>query len=182
MSMRVQCLDNRPYYDLEILKKAKRPIDKLYYSIINHNGNLPKYYKNNSAFKQFHNITLQLVLDFKLPAKDHIQELLNNSQYGILYYFAKMNQFNSLYIDYNIFPLIDQEEHESIISEIKSIASKICTENTSLYNITCLELLYFFAVLVNPSYNWITMDYLSNCNKSHQYIVSTDTVSKICNI
>lgn len=183
MFMNVKCLDNRPYFDLELLKKANRPIDELYQFVIYNNNNLTKYYKKNTAFNQFNDITKQLVLDFKLSAKSHIENLINNtSKYGILYSLAKVTKFNTLYIDYTTFPLIDQRDHDTIMNEIKNIANKFYAENTYLYNITCLELIYFFSVIVNPSYNWITMDYLSNSNKTHQYVISTDTYSTECKI
>ena len=181
MFMNVKCSDNRSYYDLDVLKHATRPIDKLYEYIIYHNSNLPKYYKRNSAFKQFNNVTLQLVLDFKVPAKAHIDQLLNNKlEFGTLYHLEKVYKFNSLYIEYENFPLI--EPNENIMKEIKDIAVKFFHENTTSYNITCLELLYFFALLVNPTYNWIIIDYLSNGNKTHQYIISTETYSKQCTL
>lgn len=173
-----RCSDIRDYYDLELLKEAKRPIDELYKYVIFHNNNLPKYYKQSSSFKQFNNITLQLVLDFKLLAKAHIEQLLSNKlEYGTLYHLKDVYKFNSLYVEYENFPLIEPD----VMNEIKNMAKQFFRENSTSYNITCLELLYFFALIVNPSYNWITIDYLSQGNKSHQYILSTDTYPKQCN-
>lgn len=175
------CPDNRSFYDLEVLKKSNRSIDKLIQFTISHNKNLPKYYKRNLAFHQFNDITLQLVLDFGILAKAHIHELIHNMlQYGSLYELAKITKFNNMHIDYSTFPLIEQEKRDEIMKEIKFIASKYYSPGNLLYNITCLEILYFFALLVNPSYNWITIDYLSHANKSHQYLISIETYSKGC--
>lgn len=172
------CPDNRIFYDLEVLKNSNRPIDKLFDFIITHNKNLPKYYKKNLAFKEFNNVTLQLVLDFSVLAKSHISELINNSlQYGTLYSLAKLTKFNNMYIDYTIFPLIDQEKRDDIMKEIKNIALKYYPKTNLNFDITCLELLYFFGLLVNPTCNWITIDYLSNGNKNHQYIINCETYS-----
>lgn len=181
MFSNVKCLDNRSYYDLDILKKAIRPIDKLFNLFIYNHPNLDKYYNKNSALKQFNNITLQLVLDFKIGAKNHIDTLITNSlQYGTLYYLAKQQLFNMLYIDYSTFPLIVQEERDRIMQEIHTIALKYYKSSSIFYDITCLELLYFFALIVNPTYNWITMDYVSECNKMHQYVISTQTYHSKC--
>lgn len=175
------CPDSRSFYDLDILMKSNRSIDKLVEFTISHNKNLPKYYKRNSAFHQFNDITLQLVLDFAIHAKSHIDELIHNKlQYGKLYELARMTKFNNINIDYSIFPLIDQEKRDDIMEKIKCIALKFYAKNTLLYSITCLELLYFFALLVNPSYNWITIDYLSSGNKNHQYIINIETYAKTC--
>lgn len=181
MFLNVKCLDNRSYYDLDILKKAVRPIDKLFSLFIFNHPNLNKYYNKNSALKQFNNISLQLVLDFKIGAKNHIDTLINNSlQYGTLYYIANQNLFNMLYIDYSTFPLIVQEEKECILKEIQTLALKFFKRGSIFYDITCLELLYFFALIVNPTFNWITIDYVSNCNKMHQYVISTQTYHSKC--
>lgn len=175
------CPDNRSFYDLEVLKYSNRPIDKLLEFLITHNKNLHKYYKRNLAFQQFNNVTLQLVLDFSILAKSHIDELIHNPlQYGTLYSLAKITKFNNMYIDYSIFPLIDQEKRDDIMKEINFLAMKFYPKNTLLYSITCLELLYFFALLVNPSHNWITIDYLSNGNKNHQYILNMETYYATC--
>lgn len=176
-----KCSDNRSFYDLDMLKEAKRPIDKLYEYVIYHNNNLPKYYKRNTALKYFNDITLQLVLDFKLSANTHIKELINNVLlYGSLYHLAQINHFNNLYIEYTTFPLINQNEQESIMREIKSIAVLFYKEDTLLYNITCLELLYFFSLIINSAYSWICIDYISNGNRNHQYVISTETYDNMC--
>lgn len=181
MFLDVKCIDNRSYYDLDILKNANRPIDKLLNVFIYNHSNLKNYYKKNLALKQFNNISLQLVLDFKIGAKTHIESLISNPiEYGTLYYLAKQNLFNILYIDYSTFPLIEQEQKDCIMKEIYIIAEKYHKKGTVLFDITCLELLYFFALIVNPTYNWITMDYVSNCNKVHQYVISVETYDSKC--
>lgn len=181
MFLNIKCSDNRSYYDLDILKKANRPIDALISSFIHKNHNLNKYYSKNSALTQFNNITLRLVLDFKVGAKNHIDMLMNNSlQYGTFYYMTKQVLFNMLYIDCLSFPLIVQEEKDCIMKEIQIIALKYFKKGTVFYDITCLELLYFFALLVNPTFNWITIDYISKCNKMHQYVISAETYNSKC--
>lgn len=170
------CPKNQTYFDIEILKKANRPIDKLYNLVIYHNPNLPKYYQINTGDKTFRNVTLQLVLDFKITANYHIKELINNTlNYGSLHHLAQTQNFIHLNVNYLSFPLIEIEKREEIMKEIENIASIFYKPNTLLFNVTCLELLYFFAVLVNPNYNWITIDYISNCNKNHQYVMSAET-------
>lgn len=179
--IKVKCADNRTFYDIDILKNAQRPIDELFQYVIYHHSNLPKYYQSNSAFKELHNVTLQLVLDFKLKAVAHIEELKNNLlKYGTLYHLAQTYNLNRLYIEYTTFPLINIEEQDAILKEIQTIALESDTENSLLFNITCLELLYFFALIVNPDYNWITIDYLSYGNKNHQYTISADTYMNHC--
>lgn len=165
------CPRNEEYFDLEHLKKAKRKVDDLISQIHFQNPNLKNYYRRNNAMKQFNDITLQLIRDFKHRANLYVNHLIaNKHDYGILYLLAENKTFNFLYIEYTTFPLIHQQEKKTIIKEIETIASNYCT-NPLQYKITCLELLYFFALLVNPDYNWVIMDYISYGNKNHQYIM-----------
>lgn len=158
------CKKNEEYFDLKFLSMSKRKVDNLIEETRFKFPNLKNYYKRNHALKQFNDITLQLVEDFESYAKTYIQFLITNkNDYGILYLLAQNKLFNLLYIEYITFPLIDLKNKKVIIEKIEKIAQN--------NKISCLELLYFFALLVNPNYNWITMDYIANGNKNHQYVV-----------
>lgn len=166
------CIDVEIYYDIEFLKKSKRNVDSLIENIRFQNPNLKNYYRKNNALRKFNDITLQLVKDFKSYAESHVKFLMNNKQeYGILYLMAFSKQFNLVHIEYTNFPLISQKEKKNIMKEIEEIAQTINNKNNLLYSITCIELLFFYALLVNPEYNWVIMDYISFANKNHQYVI-----------
>lgn len=165
------CSKSVEFFDLKHLKKAKRNVDEFIYKEQFENPNLKNYYRRNNAMKQFNDITLQLVQDFKHRAHIYIKHLMANPHdYGILYLLAENKTFNLLYIEYTTFPLINQPEKKAIMKEIEAMASSYCTDPLR-YKITCLELLYFYALLVNPEYNWVIMDYISYGNKNHQYVI-----------
>lgn len=163
------CPNNVEFFDLEYLKASKLKKDVLVDEIKFQNANLTKYYRRNNAIKQFNDVTMNLVRDFKHRANKYIDHLrANKHDYGTLYLLANSNTFNLLYIEYCTFPLIHQPEKKSIIQEIEKMAS---ATNALEFKITCLELLYFYALLVNPDYNWVIIDYISNGNKNHQYVM-----------
>lgn len=168
------CRSEEEYFDLEFLKDSKINIDKVVQYVIYQNPRVKQFEIRNGALKQFNNVTLDLVKNYKYMAESHIKHLLANKQeYGVLYRIAESKKFNSVYVEYSMFPLIDPMEKRQIMKEVDDIAKDFFKPYSLMYNITCLEILYFFALLVNPDSNWITMDYISNGNKNHQYVVSS---------
>lgn len=158
------CKDNVEYFDLKYLLNSKRKVDKLIADVRFNYPNLKNYYRRNHALKQFNDVTLQLITDFQSHAQSYIQFLKNNKlDYGLLYLLADNTLFNLLYLEYNTFPLIHLKDRKTIVEKIEEMGQKD--------KITCLELFYFYALLVNPDYNWITIDYITNGNKNHQYAV-----------
>lgn len=160
------------FFDLEYLKESKSKVDKLIDEIKFQNSNLKNYYTQNNALTMFNDVTLQLVRDYRNQAKVYINHLIaNKHEYGILYLLGKAKTFNILYIEYCTFPLVHQIDKKEIMKEIETMASKHFENDPLMHKITCLELLYFYALLVNPDYNWVIMDYISNGNKNHQYVM-----------
>lgn len=167
-----QCyIPKNDFFDLNHLKDAKRKVDTLIAKEWQQNPNLKNYYRKNNAMPEFNDITIQLVQDFKHRAQVYIEHIIaNKHDYGTLYLLAQSKTFNYLYIEYTTFPFIYHQEKKTVMTEIEMMAKQYFTERL-LFKITCLELLYFYALLVNPKYNWIIMDYISSGNKNHQYVL-----------
>lgn len=160
------------FFDLTHLKDEKRKVDTLIAKERQQNPNLKNYYRINNAMPEFNDITTQLIQDFKHRAQVYIEHIIANKyDYGTLYLLAQSKTFNYLYIEYTTFPLIYHQEKKLVMAEIEKMAKHYYTDQL-MYKITCLELLYFYALLVNPKYNWIIMDYISCGNKNHQYVMS----------
>lgn len=165
------CKKDTEFFDLEYLKKSKSKVDNLIDEVRFQNPNLKNYYRQNNALVMFNDVTVQLVKDFRYRANAYINHLITNKhEYGILYLLAQEKTFNVLYIEYTTFPLVHQPEKKEIMKEIEKMANNHF-KDPLMNKITCLELLYFYALLVNPNYNWIIMDYISNGNKNHQYVM-----------
>lgn len=165
--------DNVEFYDIEYLKSSKIKADDLIENVKFQNPNLINYHRRNNALPMFNDISLKLVKDFAHYAHAYVRHLISNKfEFAILYYLAKEKTFTSLYIEYMTFPLVNQPEKKEIIKEIEKMAL-VFYENSHCveYKITCMELLYFYALLINPDYNWVIMDYINNGNKNHQYLV-----------
>lgn len=160
------------YYDLELLNKARLPIDHLIQTEIE-NLSLTHYDKPAPMHPRFNAISLELVKDFRHNAESHIMAILDDYKsdapmYSYLYYLVdhRYKLYNVVYFEYQNFPLI--VERQKVLKEIRKIAKQYAKDQTQL-DATCLYLIYFYALLVNRSSNWITMDYLSRGNKYHQH-------------
>jgi hypothetical protein len=170
----MSCCNEEGYYDLELTNKNILPVDRL----IRHVSVKPElkaYMTPNRVWNGFNDITPTLVRNFESHARAHVKFIKENmSDYDHLYYLVENNGnwFNAVYFDYENFPLVTRREE--VLQEIRKIAGKFFQSNDIAFDATCLYLLYFFALLVNPDSTWITMDHISNGNKYHKFV----TVSK----
>lgn len=159
------------YYDLKLLSLAHTPIDTLIRSVASKKlGELSRIRTPSRIWDKFYDVTPAVVDTFQGEGYDHIRHIRENlSVYGYLYFVAEHNGewFNAAQFDYQQFPLM--QNRECVLNRIRSIARKTSKSNTSEFDATCLYLLYFYALLVNPLSNWITMDYLANGNCYHQF-------------
>lgn len=159
------------FYDLKLLGKAKLPIDTLIQKVLSKRTyEIGKLRTENVIWKKMYNVTPEFIDAFSREGKQHINEIKKNvSTYGYLYFVAEHSSqwHNAPHFDYKQFPLM--KNRECVLSRIKKMAQSLTKENTNDFDATCLHLLYFYALLVNPSLNWITVDYLANGNRYHQF-------------
>lgn len=169
MKLKMSC--SLKLYDIDLLSKANLPIDRLCKHVTSFNiSTIRQLTTKSRIWKDFYDITPELVSAFEAQAYAHVKYLKENkSQYGYLYFIAENNKdwFNTAHFEYEQFPLM--VNRPKVLNAIRRIAQRISPSETIEFDATCLYLLYFYGLLANPHSNWITMDYLTNGNKHHQY-------------
>lgn len=159
------------YYDLKLLSLAHMPIDTLIRSVSSRNlSKLTRLRTSSRIWDTFYEVTPSVVDAFTEEGYDHISAIKQNSSvYGYLYFVAEHNGqwYNAAQFDYQQFPLM--RNRDCVLRRIRKMAQSLSKPNTSEFDATCLYLLYFYALLVNPLSNWITIDYLANGNRYHQF-------------
>lgn len=162
------------HYDVTILKRYNIKLDRLINYVYIQNEYVKKYFVPNSMYPFLNNITMPLVREFKKLAHAHIKYIKENiNEYGILYKLIDECHFNAIELDYKNFPLMTNRSE--IIATIEEMAKHYYEENLQKFDATCLYLLYFYALLVNPIANWLMIDYLNQGNKYHQYYIMLNT-------
>lgn len=157
------------YYDLKVLKNSTRKIDELIRYVANQNQELKRYRVRNRTLPEMFDVTPKLVQDFRRQALSHVRHVLDNlKEYGDLYRIAKENHFNTVEIDLLGFPLVCNRY--DVMEKIEEYAQTFYKKGCLEFHITCLYLLYFYALLVNPDLNWTILDYLTQGNRNHQYL------------
>lgn len=163
------------YFDLETLKELKTKMDPLIDFVRNQNDKkIKKMLIPSSIFENFNLITPDLTSQFKNEARSHIQHLLDNGkEYKTLYWINdNIKMFNKMEINYDEFILM--YDKQNTLDLIERIALEYFSKDTLKFKITCLYLMYFYALLVNKDSTWILMDYLNFGNKHHQYFIKMD--------
>lgn len=162
--------------DIERIKFKKTPPDELI-RVLRSNFDISKLIKVH-RFQPFSSyVTQALVSDPQVVtlAKRYIIELMRNKErYGFLYLLNSQRLLIPLNLNFNGELVIDPENHEIIHAMIQEIAKDFtCPSIHNLtYEITKIELLYFFTLFVNIHLNWITVDNILKCNKVHSYLMS----------
>lgn len=164
-------LKREEFYDLKLLKPAQLPIDTLIQKVVSKNTHEISQLRTESRiWKKMYDVIPALMDVFETVAKNHLKEIRANAgTYGYLYFVAEHSSqwYNAPHFDYQQFPLM--KNRECVLSRVKKMAQTVARENTNEFDATCLYLLYFYTLLVNPSLNWITIDYLANGNRYHQF-------------
>lgn len=164
------------YYDLKILKRQNLRLDRLVdYVALRNEHRLRKYKIQSKQLKPFYTVTVELVREFKPEAIAHVKEIQAGlKEYGFLYNMIKVNDLSShaVYIKYEDFALMEG----NVLPEIESIAKQFYPKDTDNFDATCLYLLIFYALLVNRQENWVTIDYITSCNRDHQYAPYIDWI------
>lgn len=164
-------LKREEFYDLKLLQQAKLPIDTLIQTVASKRAyEIGQLRTESRIWKKMYDVTPDLLDVFEKEGRNHLKVIKENiGTYGYLYFVAEhSNQwYNAPHFDYQQFPLM--KHRECVLSRVKKMAHTVAKENTNEIDATCLYLLYFYALLVNPSLNWITIDYLANGNRYHQF-------------
>lgn len=122
-------------------------------------------------------ITLELVknpLAIK-AAEEYIRQLLTHkSEYGYLYHLMNQNLYMKLDVRFNGEMAIECARFEQVVVALNEMAKKWGCEYSVLYEITKVELLYFFLLLINPQLNWITVDFIlqGTNRKGHGHLIA----------
>ncbi|GBO12059.1 hypothetical protein AVEN_37909-1 [Araneus ventricosus] len=159
------------YYDLKELKRQNHRLDRLVdFVAIQNQHKLQKYKIPSKILPGFYLVMRDLVRDFRAEGIAFVKQMQDNkAEYGYLYNIIADNDPFShvVYINYENFPLLDS----GTLAEIKFTANKLSVTRTEEYEVTCLYLLMFYALLVNRHVNWVMMEYITNCNIGHSYAI-----------
>lgn len=120
-------------------------------------------------------ITLELLKNtlVRRAADVYMKDLIkHDSVLGIFYHANKQCLLVSLKLEFRAGDaIVDKDNTNDIFDEIDILAEMYSKPWDLNFEITKIELLYFFALLINPHLNWVTVDFLLGCNKSHAYFV-----------
>jgi hypothetical protein len=155
-------------FDIAYLKSIQIPADPIIKNIVYAElFNLEQFHREGVLGNQ---VTLKLVKHYAGYGEAYLKKIKDFSR---LFAIEKMRKVYPMDIHLNTFPFIDMSNRCEILSDIRSIASKVIKNESCLtFDMACLELLYFFTILVNREFNWVTVDFLSNSNKNHQYLIA----------
>ena len=162
------------YHDIDLLKKSLisndelfAEADKEFFEEVFHKPTVHHPFKNL--------VTVDLVNDStaRLLAMRYILKLLENKEkYGYLYFLADQARL-SVPLKINLLGAEIIVENDGVVSTIEKIAKMfMCSQHKQYHAITCVELLYFFVHLVNTHLNYIQIDYMIRCIKSHQHLIA----------
>lgn len=196
--MYIGLIDNNKFYVLKKRKNTRLYINMQDIDYLKNNKRIPTdnlidefraQLKDVQKYTKFHNIkpfqsyiTLSLIYYVgEIYAQKYIMKLLNDQEkYGYLYYLYYKNLKLPLDIKFNSYLLLDREDSGRITYEINKIAKSFYSTSDFRYEITRLELLYFYTLLVNPFLTWITLDYLVKGNRLHSYLIGSPNRLKDC--
>ena len=154
------------------LKLQNHRLDWLVDTIVESNKfALQKHKVKSFIFPGYNNVTVDLVQEFKPYAIAFMKRVQGDKpEYGYLYNIIDEKHClnHSVYLKWEEFPLIQGQ----VMHEIHQIAQMFAKPPTEEYDATMLYLLMFYTLLVNSEHtNWVTIEYLTNCNKDHQYAI-----------
>lgn len=160
---------------MEHLKELRLPVDDLVDQTYR-KEDWGKIYGRPHGFKPHFRlvITLPMVQDERVRklARDYVSKLLQDREkFGYLYFLASKKLVVPLNLQFSGELVIDESQFAAVRKEIEDLARGFACPYSDTYAVTCLEILYFYTMLLNPHLNWITVDYLLRGNKSHDYLI-----------
>lgn len=158
--------------DLDLIKDLTTPNDK-YINILK--KSVPVVSKP-SKIAPFRNcITLEFIKNkyVRRAADIYIKDLLEHEVLGLLYHANKHCLMVPLNLEFNGDMVVDMDNKNDILNEMDALTETYFKPWNSNFEITKIELLYFFTLLLNPHLNWVTVDFLLGCNKLHAYLVTS---------
>lgn len=161
--------------DLDYLESCISPNDELV-KMFRDNIDISPFLKVHKIYPFTSYITHSLVSDPNIVklAKKYIVELLRNkSKYGFLYHLNGQKLIIPLHFQFNGELIIDPQNYFAIVNIIQDIARDFSCPDNLVYEITKIELLYFFTLFVNIHLNWITIDHFLKCIKTHGYLIGS---------
>lgn len=108
-------------------------------------------------------LTLDVVKDAKFveAAKEYIETLLKNKEeYGYLYYLMNMPLRVPLDVRFNGEMAIEVGRYDMVVQKLEDLARQWGQTDTLINEITRLELLYFFVLILNFDMIWVKVDFL----------------------
>ncbi|GFQ87856.1 uncharacterized protein TNCT_735661 [Trichonephila clavata] len=161
---------------IKYLQKLWLPNDELIAHIRKNRHLDPSLFPRYTTPKPFERrITLDIVQNKYVveAAKEYIEHLLKNKEeYGYIYHLMKQNLYIQFDVKFNGELAIECARYDQVVEAIDELAREWACKNSLMYEVTRLELLYFFILLMNPEINWTTVDFLLQGTKGHAHLIA----------
>lgn len=156
---------------IHYLSKLKLPVDDLLQKLYQEE-HLESIVSRYTCVKKNKALGPDLVRDPTLQrvARHYITQLLNNREkYGYLYFLYAQSLRLPLNVEYKADSFV--EHPEQVEQALGELAQEFAALDTIFYNVTMVELLYFFIRVIHPSLSWIALDYQLQCARSHAHLI-----------
>lgn len=157
---------------IEKLSTLRLPVDFLLQDLARKVQPSCKSCSRNPYIKNL--VTYSLVKDKEVQqlAKRYITKLLEDQeQYGYLYFLSGQSLLVPLSVRLKGELFMDQDDE--ILKELESIASGFAPRDTIAFDITMVELFYFYVRLVNPHLSWMAVEYMLQCVQGHAHLIAS---------
>lgn len=133
-------------------------------------------FKTLRAFKPLkYGVTVELVKDPEVArvARKHILRLMEERERcGYLYHLNRQRLFKPLDLRFDAEPAVESKRYNAVLEALHQLASEFARPDTTLHDITRMELVYFFVLAINRECTWVTVDYVLQGTKSHGLLVA----------
>ncbi|GFQ74275.1 uncharacterized protein TNCT_103221 [Trichonephila clavata] len=172
----MECIQENKTKMIKYLQKLWLPNDELIAHIRRNHHLDPSLFPRYTTPKPFERrITFDIVQNKYVvaAAKEYIEHLLKNKEeYGYLYHLMKQNLYIQFDVKFNGELAIECARYDQVVEAIDELAREWACKNSLMYEVTRLELLYFFILLMNPEINWATVDFLLQGTKGHAHLIA----------
>jgi hypothetical protein len=161
---------------IEKLNKLRLPVDDLMKRF--RESTYP--YNDHSCQKCSRNkhvpnvVTLALIKRKTSEAKEYVTKLLEDKErYGYLYYLNGKKMRVPLEVQFNAEFFVDCQEEDDVLKALEAIAARFAQRDTDMFEITKVELLYFFIRLINPRLSWMAVEHMLQCVKDQGHLIAS---------